>query len=97
MRPLTPLASTMRLGQILVCGEIIHKGQGQSAKAFGILPVTPGSIERVMAPDEFRPVRRSLALMGGERMDFLLPDCANINVPLRVKGPSTPQSTIRVT
>ena len=58
------------LGQILVRGEIVHKGQGQAAKAFGIRPVTPGAIERVMAPDELRPVRRGLALMGGERIDF---------------------------
>ena len=84
-------------GQIRVCGEIVHKGQGQAAKAFGIRPVTPSAIERVMAPDELRPVRRSLALMGGERLEFLLPDRADINVPLGVKGPATPQAAIRVT
>jgi hypothetical protein len=38
MRLLTPLASTMHLGQIRVGGEMMHKGQGQAAKAFGILP-----------------------------------------------------------
>src|SRR5262245_52158288 len=81
----------MCLGQILVCGELVHKGQGQVAKSFGIPPVTPSSIERVMAPDELRPVRRGLALMSCERMDFLLPDRANINVPLGVKSPATPQ------
>ena len=31
------------LGQIVVRGEIVHKGQGQAAKAFGILPVTAGA------------------------------------------------------
>jgi hypothetical protein len=97
MRPLTPLASTMRLGQILVGGEIVHKGQGQAAKALSILPVTPGAVERVMAPDELRPVRRSLALMRGERMELLFPYRADINVPLRVKGPATPQGAICIT
>jgi hypothetical protein len=87
----------MHLGQILVCGEIAHKGQGQSAKAFGILPVTLGSIESIMVPDKVSPVRWRLALMGDERMDFLLPDRTDINVPLGVKGPATPQGTIRVT
>src|SRR5919198_575402 len=85
------------LEQILVRREIVHKGQGQAAKALGIRPVTPGSIECVMAPDELRPVRWRLALMGGERMEFLLPDRADINVPLGVKGPATPQGAIRVT
>src|SRR5437773_1884993 len=85
------------LGQILVRGEIVHKGQGQAVKALGILPVTPGAIERVMAPDELRPVRRSLALMGSERLEFLRPDRADINVPLGGKGPATPQGPIRVT
>src|SRR5262249_26951499 len=95
--PFTPLESTMRLGQILVGGEIVHKGQGQAAKAFDILPVTPGAIERVMAPDELRPVRRGLALMGRKRLEFLRPDRADINVPLGLKDPATPQGPIRVT
>jgi hypothetical protein len=82
----------MCLGQILVGGEIVHKGQGQAAKALGILPVTAGPIERVIAPNELRPVRWRLTLMGGKRMEFLLPDRADINVPLRVKGPTTPQA-----
>ncbi|HSX83393.1 MAG TPA: hypothetical protein VLQ80_33180 [Candidatus Saccharimonadia bacterium] len=85
------------LGQIVVGGGIVHKGQGQAAKAFGIRPVTPGPIERVMAPDELCPVRRGLALMGSQRMDFLLLDRTDINVPLGAKGPATPQSPIRVT
>ena len=85
------------LGQILVGGEIVHKGQGQAAKALGILPVTAGTIERVMAPDELRPVRWRLALMGGKRMEFLLSDRADINVPLGVKGPATPQGAICIT
>src|SRR5262252_9047546 len=96
MRPLTPLASTMCRGQILVGGEIVHKGQGQAAKAFGIRPVTPRAIERVMAPDELRPVRRGLALMGSEGMEFLLPNRTDINVPLGVKGSATPQAAVRV-
>ena len=49
-----------------------------------------------MAPDELRPVRRSLALMGSERLEFLRPDRADINVPLGGKGPATPQGAIRV-
>src|SRR5882762_1123125 len=92
-----PPAQERFLGQIVIGGEIVHKGQGQAAKAFGIRPVTPGPIERIMAPDALRPVRRGLALMGSERMDFLLPDRADINVPLGVKGPAIPQSPIRVT
>jgi len=69
---------------------MVHKGQGQAAKALGILSVTAGTIERVIAPDELRPVRRSLTPMSGERLEFLLPDRADINVPLGVKGPATP-------
>jgi hypothetical protein len=49
------------------------------AKAFGIRPVISGPIERVMAPDELRPVRWGLALMGSERLEFLRPDRADIN------------------
>ena len=80
------------LGQILVGREIVHKGQGQPAKALDILPVTPGPIERVMAPDALGPVHRRLALMGSECLEFLHPDRADINVPLRVKGPTIPQA-----
>src|SRR5215471_19803712 len=92
-----PPVRERRLRQIVIRREIVHKGQGEAAKAFGIRPVTPRAIERVMAPDELRPVRRGLALMGSERMEFLLPNRTDINVPLGVKGSATPQAAIRVT
>src|SRR5262245_22533241 len=85
------------LGQIFVRRKIVHKSQGQAAKAFGIRSVTPRAIERVMAPDKLRPVLWRLALMRSEGMKFLFPGYADINVPLRVKGLATPQGAIRVT
>src|SRR5262245_12659141 len=91
--PLFPYLS----GQIIIRGEIIHKGQRQPAKPVGVLPVTACPIEGIMAPYKLDPVRRGLALVGHERVDFLLPDSADINVPLGVKGPTTPQRAIRIT
>jgi hypothetical protein len=75
---------------------MVHQGQGQAAQAFGIRPVTPDAIERVMAPDVLHPVRRRLALMRRGRLEFLCPDCVAIHGPRGAKGPATPQGTIRV-
>jgi len=61
-RPGVPLYAS--LGQMLIGRQVVDKGQREPAKAFGVLPVTPCSIEGVVSPYEINPVGRGLALMG---------------------------------